>query len=170
MILPIKLVWGLQMRRGQKIAVLALFGSGLICVAFATLRVAQITKQSDKTGTATISATWLAVWSIVETSIAVCIGCCPAFAILWRAAHTPKVSYDTEGFVRHNQDPSQEDPYHPEAMKMDTMAVGPARRRESRRQMYWNDGASSQEELAADIRGIRVTYTVEQENRGPNTT
>jgi hypothetical protein len=165
MILPIKLVWRLQMPRGQKVAVIALFASGLVCIAFATLRVVQITKQANAN---TINATWLALWSMVETSIAVCIGCCPTFAILWRAAHTPRVSYDTQGFVRHNQDPSQEHPYHPQAIKMDTMAAGPARSRDSRRPCYWSDNTSSQEELAADMKGIRVTHTVEHDNSPPH--
>lgn len=42
MALPIRLTWGLQMERGQRVGLSVLFGSGLIVVVFATLRVVKV--------------------------------------------------------------------------------------------------------------------------------
>ncbi|CAO2651784.1 Nn.00g000670.m01.CDS01 [Neocucurbitaria sp. VM-36] len=163
MFLPIRLVWNLQMARGQKIAVIALFASGFVCITFATLRVVQI---GTKTGNTTSpSPSWLALWTIIETSIAIGIGCCPAFAVLYRTSRTPHVSYDTHGYIRHNQSRSEGDRSRVGAIKLNTMTVGTARSKVSRNDAYYDDTASSQEELAADSKDIRVTTTLQQDNR-----
>ena len=51
------------------------------------------------------------------------------------------------------------------AIKMNTMTVGTARSKASRNDPYYDDTASSQEELAADSKDIRVTTTLQQDNR-----
>lgn len=38
MVLPIRLTWNLQMERKQKYGIIALFGSGVVCIIFATIR------------------------------------------------------------------------------------------------------------------------------------
>ncbi|KAF2126975.1 hypothetical protein P153DRAFT_388292 [Dothidotthia symphoricarpi CBS 119687] len=96
--LPIKLVWNLQMARGQKITVIILFASGFVCIVVATLRVAQIGINAGIS--ASPSPSWLAIWTMVETPIAVCIGCCLAFAVLYRTVCTTNILYDTQGHVR----------------------------------------------------------------------
>ena len=40
--MPMKLTWNLNMPQTQKIGVRILFGTGLICILFATIRVVQI--------------------------------------------------------------------------------------------------------------------------------
>lgn len=167
MALPIRLVWNLQMARGQKVAVVALFASGFVCIAFATLRVIQIGMRTGNS--ASPSPTWLALWTIIENAIAVVIGCCPAFAILYRTSRTPHVSYDTHGYVRHGQSRSGASGRRGDAINMTTGTSGTARSKASRNDPYWDDTASSQEELAADTKGIRVTTTVQQDNRESST-
>ncbi|KAF2623580.1 hypothetical protein BU25DRAFT_478056 [Macroventuria anomochaeta] len=162
MLLPIRLVWNLQVPRGQKIAIIALFASGFICIAFATLRVVQIGRQTGDTNTP--NPTWLALWTIIETSIAICIGCCPAFAVLYRTARTSRVSYDTHGYYRHTQSRSGGSQLRPDIIRMNTVNVGAVRSRMSRKDPYWDDTRSSQEALAADNKGIMVTTTLHQDH------
>ncbi|KAF2026756.1 hypothetical protein EK21DRAFT_103018 [Setomelanomma holmii] len=95
MAFPIKLVWNLQMARGQKIGIIALFGSGFVCIAFATIRVIQIGMKTG--GNTSPSPTWLALWTIIESAIAICIGCCPAFAVLYRTTRATQASYNSSG-------------------------------------------------------------------------
>ncbi|OAL04822.1 hypothetical protein IQ06DRAFT_313933 [Phaeosphaeriaceae sp. SRC1lsM3a] len=160
MALPIKLVWGLQMARGQKIAVIALFGSGVICVAFATLRVIQI---GIKTGNNTSpSPTWLALWTIVECAVAVCIGCCPAFAGFYHATRTKNTSRDMHGYLRHDRTEPSSTRSQTGAVNLTSIKKGFDRARSTRRESLWRDHASSQEELALDTKGILVTTTLQQ--------
>jgi hypothetical protein len=98
MALPIRLIWNLRMPQTQKIGIVCLFGIGMILIAVATLRVAQIGGKAQSSSQP--SASWLALWGVIECSIAVIIGCCPAFVTLIRNHTTPSVSYNTQGFVR----------------------------------------------------------------------
>jgi hypothetical protein len=98
MALPIRLIWNLRMPQTQKIGIVCLFGIGVILIAVATLRVAQIGGKAQSSSQP--SASWLALWAVIECSIAVIIGCCPAFVTLIRNHTTPSVSYNTQGFVR----------------------------------------------------------------------
>jgi len=166
MALPIQLVWNLQMARGQKAAVIALFASGFICMAFATLRVAQIGIKSENNTSP--SPTWLALWTIVENAIAICIGCCPAFAILYRRSLAPHVSYDTSGYIRQNRSRSGTSGYRSETIKMNSVSIGTGRKKTPRQDIYWDDTRSSQEALAADNKHIMVTTTLHQDNRRSN--
>ncbi|KAF1847783.1 uncharacterized protein K460DRAFT_426592 [Cucurbitaria berberidis CBS 394.84] len=163
MFLPIRLVWNLQMPRGQKMAVVALFASGFVCIAFATLRVVQIGMRTGKHSAP--SPTWLALWSIIETAIAIGIGCCPALAVLYRISHTQHVPYDSHGYVRHNQSQPGSNRKGGDAINMNTLTVGTARSKASRNDPYWDDAAGSQEELAVDTKRIRVTTIVQQDTR-----
>lgn len=68
MFLPIRLTWNLQMPRAQKVGVFVLFGSGFICIAFATLRVVQL--GIDGRGrTTTPEPKWMLLWTVLECSI-----------------------------------------------------------------------------------------------------
>lgn len=68
MFLPIRLTWNLQLPRKQKIGVFVLFGSGFVCVAFATLRVVQL--GVDGRGRATTpEPKWLLLWTVVECAM-----------------------------------------------------------------------------------------------------
>jgi len=101
MALPIRLIWNLQMPRTQKVGIMGLFGIGIILIAVATLRVAQIGGKAQSSSQP--SASWLALWGVIECSIAVIIGCCPAFVTLIRNHTTPSVTYNTQGFVRQRE-------------------------------------------------------------------
>lgn len=166
MFLPIRLVWNLQVPQGQRIAIIALFGSGFVCIAFATLRVVQIGRQAgDKHNP---NPVWLALWSVIETSIAVCIGCCPAFAVLYRATRRTNVSYDAQGYRKHDTSRSGASRLRPDVIKMNTVTIGKGHAQGSRRSLYWDDTRSSQEALATDNRGIMVTTTLHQDHEQSN--
>ncbi|EUC49163.1 hypothetical protein COCMIDRAFT_33424 [Bipolaris oryzae ATCC 44560] len=80
MFLPFRITWNLRLPRIQKTAIFVLFGSGWICILFATLRVVQV---STNNGTPKIpDPKWLQMWTIIETSMAVMIGCGPAYNAL----------------------------------------------------------------------------------------
>lgn len=100
MALPIQLVWNLQMPRLRKVAICMLFGTGLVCIAFATIRVLQI-GINDKGQASTPEPKWLTFWGVLETSIAVIIGCCPAFAALIRSRRNTKRE-SSDGYVKHS--------------------------------------------------------------------
>jgi hypothetical protein len=99
MVLPIRLIWNLQMPRAQKFGVVGLFSIGVMLIAVATLRVAQVGGKARSSSMP--SSSWIALWGVIECSIAVIIGCCPAYVTLIRNYTTPTVSYNTQGFVRH---------------------------------------------------------------------
>jgi hypothetical protein len=68
MILPFHLTWSLQMPRGQKTGIFVLFGSGFVCIIFATLRVIKL--GVDGTGKATMpEPKWMLLWTVLETSM-----------------------------------------------------------------------------------------------------
>jgi hypothetical protein len=66
MILPIALVWNLQMPRNQKLGVAGLFLLAWICIAVAIIRVKELGSTAKNS---TPKTSWLALWGIVETSI-----------------------------------------------------------------------------------------------------
>ncbi|RYN26799.1 hypothetical protein AA0118_g151 [Alternaria tenuissima] len=101
MALPIWLTWNLQMPRSKKVSILCLFATGVIYILFACLRVTQVAINAAKPEAIgqPLDPTWLAIWGMVECSIAVIIGCCPAFAVLVKALR-PKNSYDSRGYRR----------------------------------------------------------------------
>lgn len=68
MFLPIRLTWNLQMPRKQKIGIFILFGSGFVCIAFATLRVVQLGLDGHGRAT-TPEPKWLIFWTILECAM-----------------------------------------------------------------------------------------------------
>lgn len=168
MALPIQLVWNLQLPRGQKIAVVALFSSGFICIIFATLRVTQIAVKARQDD-ASPEPTWLSLWSIIETSVAVCIGCMPAFAVAYRR-HVAQSQHTDQGYIRQGPSNGGTALSRLEDIKL-TKSAFASKSRESRNDTYWGD-ASSQEELASPLKDIVITKTIHQDagNRTPVTT
>ncbi|KAF3008906.1 hypothetical protein E8E13_011219 [Curvularia kusanoi] len=81
--LPMKLTWNLNMPRPRKYGLRILFGTGLICILFATLRVANVGSRTYGKNSRPDPA-WLMLWTTLESSIAVIIACSPAFATLYR--------------------------------------------------------------------------------------
>ncbi|KAJ8113343.1 hypothetical protein OPT61_g4508 [Boeremia exigua] len=160
MLLPIRVVWKLQVPRGQKIAIVALFSSGLVCIAFATLRLIQVGRQSGDTYSP--NPTWLSLWTVIEGSVAICIGCGPAFVVFYQAARNTNASSNTDGYHRYTHSRSENSQLRPDVIRMNTVSVGTGRARDSRKDPYWDDNRSSQEALAADDKGIMVTTTLHQ--------
>jgi hypothetical protein len=167
MLLPIRLIWNLQMPLSQKWGVGILFGSGIVCIFFSTLRVVQIGFEDGKPEAP--KPEWQIIWTVVETSTAVTIGCAPAFAALIRSRlNTQKPSYNTQGYIRHSTS----------SMKLHTIgsaASRPKKQREEEEQeeeealgtnafaeAFWNETESSLEELAKNQGRITVTTTVHQ--------
>jgi hypothetical protein len=68
MFLPIRLTWNLQMPKSQKVGIFILFGSGFLCIAFATLRVVQLGVDGRGRTTAP-EPKWLLLWTVLECSV-----------------------------------------------------------------------------------------------------
>ena len=66
MALPMRLLVNLRISRAEKISVACIFGVGVICMIFATIRVISI---SEKAATGQASPTWLALWAVIEDSV-----------------------------------------------------------------------------------------------------
>ncbi|KAH7396260.1 hypothetical protein BKA66DRAFT_557129 [Pyrenochaeta sp. MPI-SDFR-AT-0127] len=154
MFLPIRLTWNLQMPISQKIGVFVLFGSGFICILFATLRVIQI--GVDGRGKATTpEPKWMLFWTVLECSMAIIIGCSPAFAVLIRKRinTSKKPSYNAQGYIKQGTD----------EVKLKSLNSSNGRLKRDDINMYWEEH-SSQEELAKNAGQILVKTTVHQEN------
>jgi hypothetical protein len=67
MILPIRMIWNLQIPRRQKQSIGAIFGVGVICIIVAIIRVVQIGVKSRSDSTP--SSSWLALWAMIEAAI-----------------------------------------------------------------------------------------------------
>ncbi|KAK8039717.1 hypothetical protein PG993_008128 [Apiospora rasikravindrae] len=76
--LPVYLTVGLQMSPGQKAGLVAVLSLGGIVAVFAVVRVVVT---GDATRLAEIS--WLALWSAVESSVAVVVACLASFKVLF---------------------------------------------------------------------------------------
>ena len=168
MALPIRLIWNLQMPRTQKLGIIGLFGIGLILTAVATLRVAQIGGKAQSSSQP--SASWLALWGIIECSIAVIIGCCPAFVTLIRNHTTPSVSYNTQGFVRQREEGEGKDG-NPDSVKLSsivttsnaTKSTDVSTKSTSSKEAGWEDVDGSQFELVTRPRDRDVVEELEEE-------
>ncbi|KAF2641382.1 hypothetical protein P280DRAFT_399230 [Massarina eburnea CBS 473.64] len=132
MLLPLRLVWNLRLKLGQKVGIVALFASGLICIVFATIRVVELGVSDGKA--ATPQPKWLILWTVLETSAAIMIGCAPTFAVFLRTQMSTKKSTDL---------PSGDN------LKMKSNISTPARGARASHP-YWEVEHSSQEELAKD--------------------
>ncbi|KAF2023677.1 hypothetical protein EK21DRAFT_80341 [Setomelanomma holmii] len=152
MFLPIRLTWNLQMQRAQKAGIFVLFGSGFICIAFATLRVIQL-GVDGRGKTTTPEPKWMLLWTVLECSMAIMIGCSPAFAVFVRKRleNSKKASYNAQGYMKHSRN---------EDIKMKSISASrPAR---DATDVYWGDTHSSQEELAKSAGPIILRTTIQQ--------
>ena len=125
----------------------ALFGITNVLKLFATLRVVQV---GVKDGVPKVpDPKWLQMWTVIETSMAVVIGCAPAFAaIIHKRFGQHAVSYDTRGYARQ---PVEE-------VKMSSVGEGSAHgsksgssgRPKARDDMLWSSSNGSEEALAVE--------------------
>ncbi|KAJ9617004.1 hypothetical protein H2200_000725 [Cladophialophora chaetospira] len=142
MILPLDLIWKLQLPLKQKLSIGALFCLGFVCIAVATIRVKELgstVKNSQP------STTWLALWGIVESSIAVIIGCGPGLYRKVKTVYqTRHGSRPSRGYARYAENNSGAGVKH-QSITLDTYNSKKSRTNTSSK---INDAASSQEELA----------------------
>ncbi|KAK6826151.1 hypothetical protein PG987_013645 [Apiospora arundinis] len=73
MLLPLGLIRNLHMPTTRKLSLVFLFCLGIFVIIAATIRVAQLGKAKNSNP----SPAWLALWSNIESSVAVIVGCGP---------------------------------------------------------------------------------------------
>jgi hypothetical protein len=67
MCLPFSITWNLRLPKAQKIGIFVIFGSGWVCILFATLRVVQVGLVGGVP--AVPEWKWLQIWTVIETSM-----------------------------------------------------------------------------------------------------
>ncbi len=80
MAIPMWLVFGLKMSLSQKLGLCAVLGLGVIIIVFSVVRIIvtnTIGRQPE--------ITWLALWSSIESSVAVIVACLASFKVLFSA-------------------------------------------------------------------------------------
>lgn len=155
MALPLRLVWNLQMPCRQKLAICMLFCTGLVCIAFATIRVVQLGFNA-KGRAPSPEPKWLTFWGVLETSVAVIIGCCPAFAALINT-HRRTERGSSRGYIE--QSGAQSSVKSSVGFKLKTMVSSKSRGVEEC--TFPARSHSSQEQLASPG-GITVTTDLHQ--------
>ena len=90
MLLPLRLLWTLQISRKQKVALGCMFSLGIIVIVFAFVRLSNVTKATSqaKTNPTTLAngPILLSLWSTIEAAVAVLVANLPAFRSLLRTA------------------------------------------------------------------------------------
>ncbi|KAM0324374.1 hypothetical protein ACHAQA_008155 [Verticillium albo-atrum] len=97
MLLPLGLIRNLQMRKARKLSIAALFCLGWVCVAVSTIRVAYLGRNAVESSFKQPSTSWLALWGIVESAIAVLIGCGPGLFRKAKAVSKSRNNYYNMG-------------------------------------------------------------------------
>ncbi|EEH17894.1 hypothetical protein PABG_00457 [Paracoccidioides brasiliensis Pb03] len=146
MALPSKLLWSLRLPLAQKLSVASIFSIGFICIIVATVRVVQIGSKAKNSSTP--SSSWLAFWGIIETGIAVIIGCLPALAIIYRKERSARRT----SFKRYS---SMEGNSH-----KDTIPLSNAPSGTKRNWVHYDVSASTPPPTASKLNGIAVTQSV----------
>ncbi|KAI4269760.1 MAG: hypothetical protein L6R38_007348 [Xanthoria sp. 2 TBL-2021] len=76
--LGLRLLWNLQISAREKIALGAIFSVGFIKIAFAIIRVVKIGATARH-----VNPIWLALWSMIEASVAIVVASLPSFKVLF---------------------------------------------------------------------------------------
>ncbi|EEY16474.1 conserved hypothetical protein [Verticillium alfalfae VaMs.102] len=98
MLLPLGLIRNLQMNMSRKLSIAGLFCLGWVCVAVSTIRVAYLGRNAVEGSSFKQPATsWLALWGIVESAIAVIIGCGPGLFRKAKAVSKSRNNYYNMG-------------------------------------------------------------------------
>ncbi|EGY19316.1 uncharacterized protein VDAG_09776 [Verticillium dahliae VdLs.17] len=151
MLLPLGLIRNLQMKMSRKLSIAGLFCLGWVCVAVSTIRVAYLGRNAVEGSSFKQPATsWLALWGIVESAIAVIIGCGPGLFRKAKAISKSRNNYYNMG-VPGSSKPKSKSAH---GNDMDMQAY--------RNTVQINNDTSSQEELV-NMRGrdkIVVTQSV----------
>ncbi|KAJ5951321.1 uncharacterized protein N7479_009734 [Penicillium vulpinum] len=162
MILPIRLIWNLQMNPRQKLSIGGLFCFGWVCIIISTIRVVQL----GETQNGVPAPSWLALWGTIEGSVAVIIGCCPGLYRVVKTAISPsKTSYPYDSYNLRGRGASGM-PSHRSGALVGDIALNSFRGKEESYQStsaYRSTSpASSQEKLAppGNMGNIMVNYGV----------
>ncbi|KAJ5781250.1 hypothetical protein N7457_006410 [Penicillium paradoxum] len=92
MSLPLRILWEAKINIQQKIGLVIVFSLGFVIIAAAIVRAVEIT------GKAYSDQAALAVWSVVESSISIIVGCLPPFrAIISTKPSTTQSPYGSSG-------------------------------------------------------------------------
>ncbi|KAF2850315.1 hypothetical protein T440DRAFT_532115 [Plenodomus tracheiphilus IPT5] len=166
MFLPIKLIWSIAIKTPKKIGCFLLFASGFVCILFSTLRIVQVGGDGKPRSP---DPKWLTMWTMIECSTAIIIGCCPVLAVLIPKSKTPgnRVSYDASGYVR--QTPSRPNGSASNSHRLRAM-MGPKNRTvgiSTNRSAGAEDPNASQEKLPErrnDGKGILITRELREEH------
>ncbi|KAH6690600.1 hypothetical protein F5X68DRAFT_253476 [Plectosphaerella plurivora] len=154
MLLPLGLIRNLQMNRARKMSIAGLFCLGWVCIAVSTIRVAYLGHNGGAGGHTQPSTSWLALWGIVESGIAVIIGCGPGF---YRRAKAASKAQTGSGYYNMKYGNG-----HSARSKTDERAGDISLHTYPRSTIQINkNSSSSQEELVdMDDDKIRVTQSV----------
>ncbi|KAH6616834.1 hypothetical protein C7974DRAFT_402526 [Boeremia exigua] len=79
MLLPIGLVRNLQLPLAQKMSIIALFSLGGLCILASILRSTEARRTTGSNRSHQPMLTWLSLWSVIEASVAIIVGCGPGF-------------------------------------------------------------------------------------------
>ncbi|KAF2151597.1 hypothetical protein K461DRAFT_268748 [Myriangium duriaei CBS 260.36] len=152
MLLPLGLIKQARMPLRQKISIGSIFCLALICVAMAAIRVREVGENMKTTSTP--SVTWLALWSLVEASIAMIIGCGPGLYEVIRR----KTKNSSKGSSNTSRNHRPLGSHHNNTQEYDLADYGYGRGKGDLKGL--GDAASSQEELTTHLkasRGVVVT-------------
>lgn len=157
MSLPIGLIRHLRIPLVRKIQAVGLFGLGILVIIASIIHVIQV-GATTSAGNTTPSLTWLALWSIIESSVAIIVGCGSGLYRKAKAVYstTPVHAYDSRGYIKTTENRragtkgNTDDEYGLPLKTMIIDIVGPG------------DVGGSEEELVGQETsgGIRVTRSV----------
>ncbi|KAF2657679.1 hypothetical protein K491DRAFT_321654 [Lophiostoma macrostomum CBS 122681] len=88
LLLPVSLIWNLQVSLPDKIALFCIFGAGITTMAFGILRTIALT--SVDYSDITYTGSYLLLWSFVEPAIGITVACAPLCRPALRRAHHPQ--------------------------------------------------------------------------------
>ncbi|KAI4228834.1 MAG: hypothetical protein L6R36_001336 [Xanthoria steineri] len=107
--LGLRLLWNLQISAREKIALGTIFSVGFIKITFALIRVVKIGATATH-----VNPIWLALWSMIEASVAIVVACLPSFKVIFargrrrrsesRGAKWSKTFHPWRSHHRHSND------------------------------------------------------------------
>lgn len=95
MIIPWKLLWVVKLSKKEKLAIGSIVGLGIVIVVFAVIRIIV----TNTTGTHP-EVIWLALWSAIETSVAVIIVCLTSFKVFLKKGGNSSAGYGSQQYPR----------------------------------------------------------------------
>lgn len=150
MALGLRLLRKLQIRRNEKLALGAIFSVGFIKIAFAVVRVVKIGVSATH-----VNPIWLALWTMIEASVAIVVACLPSFRVLF--AHGRRRSESRHAVTlkvfRKRHSPSRNgDTTHPLPLEEGNQSSPTQDHGGDTEDIYWHDAQMDEELIASDLR------------------